>query len=80
MGHDFQVERGESFGEWLHKEMLEAVTFEDAPWAIARFRRVEARLQAGRTESNRLKVAANSGRELGEWANGVSVQMRSVDI
>ena len=22
MGHDFQVERGESFGEWLHKEML----------------------------------------------------------
>jgi hypothetical protein len=22
MGHDFQVERGESFGEWVHYEML----------------------------------------------------------
>jgi hypothetical protein len=22
MAHDFQFERGESFGEWLHKEML----------------------------------------------------------
>jgi len=56
MGHDFQFERGESFGEWLHQQMLEAVTFEDAPWAIERIQRVEARLQAGRAESNRLKV------------------------
>jgi len=56
MGHDFQFERGESFGEWLHKEMLEAAAFEDASWAMDRIRRVEARLQADRLESNRLKV------------------------
>jgi len=31
MGHDFQFEQGKSFGEWLHKEMFEAVAFEDAP-------------------------------------------------
>ena len=56
MAQDFQFERGESFGEWLHRKMLEAVTFEDAPWAIDRVRRVEARLQTDRPESNRLKV------------------------
>src|SRR5215831_11635197 len=56
MGHDFQFERGESFGEWLHKEMLEAVVFEDASWAIDRIRRVESRLQKDRPESNRLTV------------------------
>jgi predicted Zn-dependent protease len=56
MAHDFQINQGESFGEWLHKEMLEAVVFEEAPWAIDRIRRVEARLQAGRPESNRMKV------------------------
>jgi len=56
MGHDIQFERGESFGEWLHKEIVEAVTIEDAPWAIERIRRVEARLQAGRPQTNRLKV------------------------
>lgn len=56
MAHDFQFERGESFGEWLHKEMLQAVMFEDAPWAIDRIRRVEARLQADRPGSNRLRV------------------------
>jgi hypothetical protein len=39
MGHDFQFGRGEFFGEWLHKELLEAVVFEDAPWAINRIRR-----------------------------------------
>jgi len=56
MGHDFQFERGESFGEWLHREMLEAVVFEDAPWAIERIRRVESRLQADRLQSKRLIV------------------------
>src|SRR5436190_8392377 len=56
MGHDIQFERGESFGEWLHKEILQAVTVEDAPWAIERIRRVEARLQAGRPQTDRLKV------------------------
>ena len=56
MGHDIQFERGESFGEWLHKEIVEAVRLEDAPWAIERIRRVEARLQAGRPQTDRLKV------------------------
>jgi len=56
MGHDFQFERGESFGEWLHREMLEAVAIEDAPWAIERIRRVESRLQADRPQSDRLIV------------------------
>jgi hypothetical protein len=56
MGHDFAIERGQTFGEWLHHEMLEVATFEDAPWAIERIRRVEARLQAGRPESDRMVV------------------------
>src|SRR5881396_621758 len=57
MGHDFQFEQGQSFGEWLHKEMFEAVAFEDAPWAIDRIRRVETRLQADRAATARLAVA-----------------------
>lgn len=56
MAHDFQFERGESFGEWLHREMLEAVVVEDAPWAIERIRQVESRLQANRPQSDRLTV------------------------
>jgi len=56
MGHDFQFERGKSFGEWLHTQMLEAVTFEDAPWAIDRIRRVESRLQGNRATISRLTV------------------------
>jgi predicted Zn-dependent protease len=56
MAHDLQFERGESFGEWLHNEILESVVVEDAPWAVERIRRVEARLQAHRPESDRLKV------------------------
>lgn len=56
MAHDFKFERGESFGEWLHREMHEAVSFEDAAWAIDRARRVEDRLQAGRALSDRLTV------------------------
>lgn len=56
MGHDFKFERGDSFGEWLHREMVEAVVIEDAPWAIERIRRVESRLQAGRPQSQRLFV------------------------
>ena len=48
MAHDFKFERGQSFGEWLHREMHEAVSFEDAAWAIDRARRVEDRLQTGR--------------------------------
>ena len=56
MAHDFKFERGQSFGEWLHREMHEAVSFEDAAWAIDRARRVEDRLQAGRATSDRLFV------------------------
>jgi hypothetical protein len=56
MGHDFHLEHGVSFGEWLHREMVEAVVIEDEPWAIERIRRVELRLQAGRPESERLVV------------------------
>ncbi len=56
MAHDIQFERGESFGEWLHREILEAVVVEDAPWAVERIRRVEARLQAGRPKSECLKA------------------------
>ena len=56
MAHDFQFERDESFGEWLHREMHEAVSFEDAAWAIDRVHRVEERLQAGRASAERLIV------------------------
>jgi hypothetical protein len=30
--HDFKFERGQSFGEWLHREMHEAVRFAAATW------------------------------------------------
>jgi len=56
MAHDFQFERDQSFGEWLNREMHEAVSFEDATWAIDRIRRVEERLQGGRTQSDSLTV------------------------
>ena len=56
MAHDFQFEREQSFGEWLHREMDKAVWLEDAAWAIERARRVEDRLQAGRAQSDRLWV------------------------
>lgn len=56
MGHDFQLEHGESFGEWLHKQIVEDLVVEDAPWAIERIRRVESRLQADRPQADRLTV------------------------
>jgi hypothetical protein len=56
MAHDFQFEHEQSFGEWLHREIAEAVWFEDAAWAIDRVRRVEDRLQAGRAQPDRLFV------------------------
>ena len=56
MGHDFEFEPGKNFGEWLHKEMTDAVAFEEATWAIDRIRRVEERLQAGRAAADRLTV------------------------
>ena len=56
VAHDFQFERDQSFGEWLHHEFHEAVSFEDAKWAIDRVHRVEERLQTGRAPSDRLVV------------------------
>ena len=38
MAHDCKCERGESLGEWLHREVQEAVSSEDAAWAIDRVR------------------------------------------
>src|SRR5882724_1199523 len=56
MAHDFQFERDQTFGEWLHTEFHEAVAFEDAAWALDRVHRVEDRLQTGRPSSERLLV------------------------
>src|SRR3954471_9736937 len=56
MPHDFQFEGRDSFGEWLHQSIHESITIECAPWAIERIRRVEDRLQAGRSPSTRLTV------------------------
>ncbi|HMJ66927.1 MAG TPA: M48 family metalloprotease [Candidatus Binatia bacterium] len=56
MAGDFKFEKGASFGDWLHKEMREAVHFETEAWAIDRARRVEDRLQAGRPKAERLVV------------------------
>ena len=56
MAGDFEIEKGASFGEWLHDHICEAVHFETEAWAIERIQRVQDRLQAGRPESERLIV------------------------
>jgi predicted Zn-dependent protease len=56
VAHDFPFEHGQSFGEWLHAAMHEALTFEDASWALDRVHRIEDRLQAGRPPGQRLQV------------------------
>ena len=56
MAGDFEIENGASFGEWLHDQMREAVQFETEAWALERVQRVQARLQAGRPEAERLIV------------------------
>jgi len=56
MAGDFQIEKDTSFGEWLHQQMLDSAHFETEVWAVDRVRRVEDRLQAGRTASERLIV------------------------
>src|SRR5579862_560794 len=56
MAGDFKFEKGESFGEWLHAQYHEAVSFETESWAIDRINRVESRLQATRPEAERLVV------------------------
>lgn len=42
MAGDFKFEKGESFGEWLHAQYHETVSFETESWAIDRINRVEA--------------------------------------
>jgi hypothetical protein len=56
MAHDFELEKGTWFGEWLHQEMHEEFQFEDQPWALERVQRVEGRLQAGRSAQERLRA------------------------
>ncbi len=56
MPHDFEFEKGTSFGEWLHAQMHEAIYFEQEAWALERVARVDDRLQAGRQPAQRLIV------------------------
>ena len=56
MSADFQFEKGLSFGEWLHGQMQEELHFETEPWALDRARRVEHRLQTGRSQAEWLSV------------------------
>lgn len=54
--HDFQVEKGTSFGDWLHEEMHKVIYFEEEKWALERVARIDERLQAGRASMERLIV------------------------
>ncbi len=56
MAHDFEFEKGTSFGEWLHQQMHEAIHFEDEAWAIERVERVGRRLQSGRQPPEQLII------------------------
>ncbi|HWI59510.1 MAG TPA: hypothetical protein VNZ22_19940, partial [Bacillota bacterium] len=56
MAHDFQIEKGASFGEWLHEEMHQGIYFEREAWALERVARVSGRVQSGRPEPERLIV------------------------
>ena len=56
MAYDFQFEDGMSFGDWLHKQLKEAVHFEEEKWALDRGRQVQNRLQSGRPPSSVLLV------------------------
>jgi predicted Zn-dependent protease len=56
MAGDFKFDKGTSFGEWLHQQVLEAVQFEEDQWWVDRARRVETRLQADRPPAQRLVV------------------------
>ena len=56
MAGDFKLEKGTSFGDWLHQQVLEAAQFEDDEWWVDRARRVETRLQADRPPAQRLVV------------------------
>jgi len=54
MAGDFEIEKGASFGEWLHDQIQDAAHFETEAWAIERVRRVQDRLQVDRPEPERL--------------------------
>src|SRR4051794_33940068 len=56
MSSDFQIDKDNSFGEWLHQQIAEAAYFEQEAWAIDRVRRVESRLQAVRPQEEPLIV------------------------
>ncbi|HEV2149909.1 MAG TPA: M48 family metalloprotease [Longimicrobiaceae bacterium] len=56
MPFDFEVEDGLNFGDWLHREIHANALVESHGWAAEQVRRVSARLQAGRPESERLIV------------------------
>lgn len=56
MSDDITIEKGISFGDWLHQQISDAAHLEEEAWAIDRVRRVENRLQAGRPDSERLTV------------------------
>ena len=56
MSDDFEIEKGVMLGDWLHDQFKQEVHFEDEPSWMGRVGRIEARLQAGRGEGERLKI------------------------
>lgn len=56
MPYDFEMGDGLTFGEWLRARVHEEAFVETHGWAAERVARVAARLQAGRTEAERLVV------------------------
>jgi predicted Zn-dependent protease len=56
MAADFQIDKGTSFGEWLHRQIVDSEYIEQEPWAVDRVRRVEGRLQSKRAPEERLFV------------------------
>jgi len=53
---DFEIGKGEMFGDWLHERLSEEIHFEEEPSWMDRVSRIEARLQEGRDAAERLKV------------------------
>ena len=56
MAADFELEKGVSLGEWLHRQISDEAWMEREAWAIDRARRVEDRLQHRRSQPDRLIV------------------------
>jgi len=53
---DFEIEKGVMLGDWLHDQFKQEVHFEEEPSWMGRVGRIEARLQEGRGEEERLKI------------------------